>query len=108
MGKYVMKQLSDGLTRINQSQLPGKYKVWCYQFTLYRSVMWPLKMSEIPSSSTSKMDEKAKSFIRKWLGLPRCLSETGLFGRKLPLQSISLGYMQEKTRLVLELRESTD
>ena len=54
------------------------------------------------------MDEKAKSFIRKWLGLPRCLSETGLFGRKLPLQSISLGYMQEKTRLVLELRESTD
>ena len=46
-----------------------------------------------------------------WLGLPRCLSETGLFGRntlQLPLQSISLGYKQEKTRLVLELRESTD
>ncbi|KAG1932793.1 hypothetical protein F2P79_020826 [Pimephales promelas] len=111
MGKTVMKQLSDGLARIDQSQLPGKFKVWCYQFILYRRVMWPLKMSEIPSSTISKMDGKANSFIRKWLGLPRCLSETGLFGKnmlQLPLQSIQLGYMQEKTRLVLELRESTD
>lgn len=73
--------------------------------------MWPLKISEIPSSAVSKMDAKANSFIRKWLGLPRCLSETGLFGKnilQLPLQSISLGYKQEKSRLVLELRESTD
>ncbi len=111
MGRTVMKQLSDGLARIDQSQLPGKYKVWCYQFTLYRRVKWPLKMSEIPSSIASKMDGKANSFIRKWLGLSRCLSETGLFGKntlQLPLQSISLGYKQEKTRLVLELRESTD
>ncbi|XP_077382825.1 5-azacytidine-induced protein 2 isoform X1 [Festucalex cinctus] len=111
MGRTIMKQLTDGLSRIDQSQLPGKYKVWCYQFVLYRRVMWPLKMSEIPSSAVSKMDGKANSFIRKWLGLPRCLSETGLFGKnalQLPLQSISLGYMQEKSRLVLELRESTD
>ncbi|KAL7406506.1 hypothetical protein ABVT39_020861 [Epinephelus coioides] len=58
-----MKQLSDGLARINQSQLSGKYKVWCYQFTLYRRVIWPLSMSEIPSSTTSTMDGKANSFI---------------------------------------------
>ena len=45
MGRTVMKQLTDGLAKINQTQLPGKYKVWCYQFTLYRMVMWPLKMS---------------------------------------------------------------
>ncbi|KAJ8393991.1 hypothetical protein AAFF_G00055240 [Aldrovandia affinis] len=57
------------------------------------------------------MDGIANSHIRKWLGLPRCLSETGLFGRnilQLPLQSISLGYKQGKTRLVQDLRESTD
>ncbi len=111
MGETVRKQLADGLAKINQNQLPGKYKVWCYQFILYQRVMWPLKMSEIPSSAVSKMDGLANSFIRKWLGLPRCLSEVGLFGRntlQLPLRSISLGYKQEKARLVLELRESTD
>lgn len=57
------------------------------------------------------MDRLANSIIRKWLGLPRCLSDIGLFGRntlQLPLRSISLGYRQEKARMVLELRESTD
>ncbi|XP_039516167.1 receptor-type tyrosine-protein phosphatase beta-like [Pimephales promelas] len=111
MGETVRKQLADGLARINQSQLPGKYKVWSYQFILYPRVMWPLKMSEVPSSVANKMDELANSFIRKWLGLPRCLSEVGLFGRntlQLPLRSIGLGYKQEKARMVMELRESTD
>lgn len=111
MGEAVRKQLADGLARIHQSQLPGKYKAWSYQFILYPRVMWPLKMSEVPSSLVDKMDRLANSFIRKWLGLPRCLSDVGLFGRntlQLPLRSIGLGYKQEKTRLVLELRESSD
>ncbi|KAJ8409814.1 hypothetical protein AAFF_G00218730 [Aldrovandia affinis] len=41
----------------------------------------------------------------------RLLKRLGLFGRnilQLPLQSISLGYKQGKTRLVQRLRESTD
>ncbi len=107
MGETVRKQLADGLARINQSQLPGKYKVWSYQFILYPRVMWPLKMSEVPSSVADKLDALANSFIRKWLGLP----DVGLFGRntlQLPLRSIGLGYKQEKARMVLELRESTD
>lgn len=57
------------------------------------------------------MHGKANSFIQKWLGLPRCLSETGLFGKsilQLLLQSISMDCKQEKTKLVLELRESND
>ena len=73
--------------------------------------MWPLKMCDLPSSVASKMDGLANSFIRKWLGLPRCLSDVGLFGRttlQLPLRSISLGYKQEKARMVLELRGSSD
>ncbi|KAG1925338.1 hypothetical protein F2P79_025614 [Pimephales promelas] len=111
MGNAVKKQLADGLARINLSQLPGKYKVWCYQFTLYQRIMWPLKMSEVPSSTVSKLDSLANSYIRKWLGLPRCLSDVGLFGKtklQLPLRSISGGYKQEKVRLIMELRESTD
>lgn len=69
-GRVVMKHLSESLAKIDQNQLPGKYKVWCYRFTFYRRVIWPLKMSEIPSSTVSKMDGKANSFISKWLGLP--------------------------------------
>ena len=73
--------------------------------------MWPLKVGEIPSSLVSKMDACANKYIRKWLGLTRCFSDKGLFGKnilQLPLKSISLEYKQEKTRLVLELTESRD
>ncbi len=111
MGRMVQKQLREGLTRIASSQLPGKLKVWCYRVTLFHWVMWPLKVGEIPSSLASKMDGISNSYIRKWLGLPRCFSDTGLFGKnvlQLPLKSISSGYRQEKTRLVLELREPRD
>lgn len=86
-------------------KLPSGQKTWCYQFTLYR------RLSKVPSFTVRKMDGKVNSFIRKQLGLPRCLSESGLFGKnalQLPLQPLSLGYMQEKTRLVLELSESID
>lgn len=57
------------------------------------------------------MDNLANSYIRKWMGLPRCFTDAGLFGwnmLELPLKSISLGYKQEKARLVLEMKDSAD
>jgi len=111
MTNTIMLQLTEGLMRIDKSHLPGKFKIWCYQFILYRRLMWPLKMCEITTSNVQKMDSKANNYIRKWLGLPRGLSSVGLFGRnalQLPLRSILLGYRQEKARLVLELRDSPD
>eukprot|EP00064_Thunnus_orientalis_P001583 superscaffoldBa00000109_g1586 len=56
------------------------------------------------------MDRLSNSYIQKWLGLPRCFSDTGLFGAislQLPIQSITLG-CEQKCGLVLELRESAD
>ncbi len=111
MGKIILRLLSEGLSKIDASQLPGKFKVWCYHFTLYPRVMWPLKLCEVTSSAVSRMEAKTNSFIHKWLGLPRCFSAAGLYGwnsLQLPLKSITLGYKQEKARLMMELRDSSD
>lgn len=111
MGKAIPQQLSEGLAKIDTSQLPGKYKVWCYNFTSYPRIMWPLKLCEVASSAVSRMDAKANAFVRKWLGLPRCFSAVGLCGWNslhLPLKSITLGYRLEKARLVMELSSSSD
>lgn len=81
------------------------------KFTLYQRLMWPLKMCEITATTVAKLDAKHNNYIRKRLGLPRYLSNAALFGRnalQLPLKSISLGYTLEKTRLILELRQSSD
>lgn len=56
---------------IDASQLPRKYKVWCYRFTLYRRVMWPLKLCELTSSAVARTEARANAFILKWLVLPR-------------------------------------
>ncbi len=67
MATTVTAQLKDGLKRTDQSYLPGKHKLWCYQFTLYQCVMWPLKMCEITATTVARMDAISKSYIRKWL-----------------------------------------
>lgn len=44
---------------------------------------------------------------RERMGLPRCCSETGLFGKnmqQLPLMSMNTGFKQKKTLHVVELR----
>lgn len=40
-------------------------------------------ISDITSSTVLKMDRKANSYIKIWLGLPRGLSNVALFGRNI-------------------------
>lgn len=39
----ILKQLSEGLEMVDKCHLPGKPKVWCYQFTMYLRLMWPAR-----------------------------------------------------------------
>lgn len=103
MRMAVKDQLKKGLKRIDQSYLSSKYKI-C--FLVHTLPMWPLKISEITKSTVTKLDTTGNNSIRKWLGLPRCLSETALFEKnamQLPLKNISLDNRLEKTMLALEL-----
>lgn len=68
--------------KINSSQLLGKLKDWCPQSTLFHCVLW-----------AAEMDGNCNSYIRKWLGLPRCFSDADLISKnmlQLPLKYISL------------------
>lgn len=78
MGK--LAKLAESRAKIDQSLLSRKHKVWYYQHSLYQWVMWPLKVCVIPASEVCKMESLANSYIRKWMGLPCCFSDTGLFG----------------------------
>ena len=55
--------------------------------------MWPLTIYEAPASKVDKLERMISSFARKWLGLPRCLSNIGLYGKgilELPVSSLSV------------------
>lgn len=82
-------QLLEGLSNVDRSPLPGKFKVWCNQFTLYQRLMWPLKLCYVSLATAQKLDSKTTTL-------------------KLPLESLSLGYRQEKVRLLFKLRDLPD
>lgn len=99
-----------GLRNINNTSLPGKLKLWCFQFGLPR-LMWPISIYEVTLSHANRLERLVNAQVRKWLGLPRCLSSIGLYGNgalSLPVSSLVEEYKCAKARLEMTLTESRD
>ena len=100
-----------GLESIHKSLLPGKLKLWCLQFGLLPRLMWPFTTYEVPTSKIEKLERLLSSFAKKWLGLPRCFSSIGLYGRiilELAVSSLTEEFKCSKVRLEMTLTESCD
>ena len=100
-----------GLVSIDKTLLPGKLKLWCLQFGLLPRLMWPLTVYEIPMTKVEKLERTVSSYIKKWLGLPRCLSNIGLYGHgalELPISSLTEEFKCTKVRLNMTLTDSQD
>ena len=111
-GVEIMKQAEEGLQKIDESKLPGKYKIWCLQFGLYPRLSWPLLIYEVALSRVEIIERKCSIHIRKWLGLPRVTNTSALYrangALQLPLTSIIEIYKAGKVRTVMMLRDSND
>ncbi len=100
-----------GLVTIDKTSFPGKLKLWCLQFGLLPRLMWPLTVYEVPITKVEKLERTVSSYINKWLGLPRCLSNIGLYGHgalELPVSSLTEEYKGTKVRLEMTLTKSQD
>ena len=105
------KDVAEGLDRIDKAGLPGKLKLWCLQFGLFPRLMWPLAVYEIPITTAEKMEKLVSFYIRKWLGVPRCLSTVALYGKgilQLPITSLVEEFKCTKVRTELLLSGSKD
>lgn len=90
--KQVQKEILSGLQAIDNTLLPGKLKTCCLQFGLLPRVLWPLAVYEVTISTVKKLERGVTAYIKKWLGVPRCLTNIGLYGDgalKLPLTSLT-------------------
>ena len=100
-----------GLEVIDKSMLPGKLKIWCLQFGLLPRIMWPLTIYDLTLTRVEKMERMISSYVRKWLGVPRCLSSVALYGQgllQLPLSSLTQEFKCTKVRLGMTLAETKD
>jgi len=105
------KDVTEVLDRIDKSRLPGKVKLWCLQFGLFPRLMWPLSVHEISLSVAEKMERLVSFYIRKWLGVPRCLSTVALYVKgilQLPVSSLVEEFKCTKVRTELLLAGSKD
>ena len=96
---------------INNTALTGKLKLWCFEFGLMPGLMWPPTSYEITLSHAKRLDRRDSAQVRKWLGLPRCLSSIGLYENgalSLLLSSLVEEYKCAKARNEMMLRESRD
>ena len=111
-GVEVQRQAEEGLKAIDETKLPGKYKVWMLQFGLYPRLAWPLQIYEIALTRVETIEQKCNMCVRKWLGLPRMTNTAALYGKtgslQLPLTSIIEIYKSGKVRTVMMLKEFRD
>ncbi len=84
-----ISELETCLNNVDQSGLPGKFKCWIYQHGILPRILWPLLVYEVPITSVELMERTVGSYLRRWLGLPRSLSTTALYGRITPCSSLS-------------------
>ncbi|KAK0131294.1 hypothetical protein N1851_034010 [Merluccius polli] len=105
----IKQDLTNGLENINKTLLPGKLKLWCLQFGLLPRVMWPLTIYEVPITTVEKMERTMTSYMKKWLGVPRCLTNISLYGKgilELPTMSLTEEFKNSKVRLLMTLKDS--
>lgn len=105
------KDMVEAINRIDKSFLPGKLKLWCLQFGLLPRIRWPLTVYDIPISEVERLERVMNKAIRKWLGVPRCLSSVAWCGRgvlELPLTSLVEEFKCAKVGREMQLLGSKD
>ena len=90
--KDLLKQLKDGLISIDKCDLIAKDKLWCVYFGLIPRLAWPMQIYEVPLSRIEKMESLISKFLKKWLGVPKSLTNVALYSSstklKLPTKSL--------------------
>lgn len=100
------------LDKVDKSGLPGRYKAWIYQHVILPKILWPLSIYEFTTSTVEHIEKNINSRLRKWLGLPKCLSSAALYGNsnilQLPFKSLVEEYKVAKVRTLIQYKFSKD
>ena len=100
------------LKKIDRCKLPGRYKAWIVQHMLMPRLMWPLSIYNVPQTTVELLQTKITAALKKWLKLPRSLSDACFYSKstklKLPYSSLTEEFKAAKARNFVTLRESKD
>ena len=108
----IESQLKADLKKIEKCRLPGRYKAWMLQHMLLPRLMWPLSIYNVPMTFVDKLQNKITAALKKWLGLPKSLSQACLYSKsaklRFPYTELTEDVKAAKARNLITLQESDD
>ena len=106
-----IQDLKEWLNKIDKTGLPGRFKAWIFQHAVLPRILWPLLLYEF-TITVGTLERTISNSLRRWLGLPRCLSSAALYGKsntlQLPFSSLEEEFKELKTQEQLQYIESND
>ena len=100
------------LKKIDRCKLPGRYKAWIVQHMMMPRLMWPLSIYNVPLTTVEWLQTKITAKLKKWLKLPKSLSNACFYSKsaklKLPYSSLTEEFKAAKVRNLVTLQESKD
>ena len=108
----VVREVKRTLRKIERCKVPGRYKAWILQHMLLPKLMWPLTIYNVPLTKVNEIQKQLTGKLKKWLGLPRSLSEACLYARtsklQMPFRELTEEFKAAKTRLLITLQGAED
>ena len=108
----IISMAKNGLKKINNAKLPGRYKSWILQHMLLPKIMWPLTIYNIPASKVEVIQKLFTASLRRWLGLPKSMSSDALYSTSMKLQLPYSSVVEEvkaaKSRTLVTFQQSKD
>ena len=106
------KKIKELVQKIDKSLLSGIMKVWVYQNLSLAMIVWPLMIYEIPLSWVESVEAYLNSYLRKWLGVSKSMSNVSLYCDKtlcpLPIHGLVTEFKKRKVGGLLQLQQSED
>lgn len=106
------EELEQWLRDVKKIGLSGKCKACIYQHGILPRILWPLFLYKFLILNISDLERRVSHYLRSWLGLPRSLSITTLYGNtyklRLPLKSIEKEFKALHAKEMLQFWESSN
>ena len=97
---------------MDKSYFTGLMKSWAAQNVLLKQIEWDFLIYELPIRLIEEMERKQSVFLRKWLGVARCLTDVALYSNQvpcpLPFNSLLSFFKKSKVRSDRQLKYSQD
>ena len=95
------EKVESRLKQLNRSKAKGAMKLWALHHILLPQVRWDLMVYDLPVSFIEGLEKTLNIYIRRWLGVAKCLTDVALYskGSPCPLPFVSLVHLFKTTKV---------